>query len=604
MKIKLKNIGGIRDEEVNLKEGVNVIKAPNATGKTSFTHGLKIVSLGRNEIFTNTQFLNDQSSEGRVTIDGNATVTIARLGGDKLDVTGKPIFDVNGKSDIVFANPENEFLNTIMRGESIEGFINKFSDAKYYKKVNEQVEDIYDNVKSRERDQEKELNRCKNDIMDNRIKTKLENDRQKLKEDKKKLEERELKIIKEKGKDEEKRQREYSDKVDNLRSKKMILDDENNKFKKMIPELEKESKSLEKDVKDLDNAYSKINEKYGDYEAKVKEVKEKIEDKTEILDKITNEIKFDEESLKENKINMSSVKCGECGKDYSSKEREKRVQALNERIRENRAKKNSLNTEVTNLKEEEEYLTRDLKNKIRTMKAELQTKQNKIKDNKVNVEKYSEKIKDNKVSIDKLEKQIVEVEKLMDSTITDLKRKIENIDQEVINIDRTLDRQQGALKEYEITEKKYKIVKNKTKFLEELKASIKETIINLQKTVINNFNESIIKVYGKLNFKDFTGITIDPYTYKIKINRKGLKDNQDLNRLSTSERVTLGVVVMIVGKENYLPDYPFFVLDEVVTSYDPERFKKIIDYIKDKTPYTIVTAFSPTGDKIKVEHSL
>ena len=604
MKIKLKNIGGIRDEEINLKEGINVIKAPNATGKTSFTHGLKIISLGRNDIFTNTQFLNDQSSEGRVTVDGTTSVSISRLGGDKLDVTGKPIFDVNGKSDIVFANPENEFLNTIMKGDSIESFINKFSDAKFYKQVNEQVEDVHSNLKTRERDQEKEMNRYKSDIMDSKTKAKFENDRQKLKEEKKKLEERELKIIKEKGKDEEKRQKEYSDKVDNLRVKKMVLDNENNNFKKLIPELENENKSLDKDIRDLEKEDKKINEKYGDYEAKVKEVKEKIDDKAEKLNEVTNEIKFDEESLKENKLNMENIKCGECGRDYSSRDREKRVQALNERIRENKAKKNSLNTEVTNLREEEEYLTRELKNKIREIKSKLQSKQNRIKDNKINAEKYSEKIKDNKVSIDKLEKQIVDVEKMMDSTITDLKRKIENIDQEVVDIDRTLDKQQGALKEYEIAEKKYKVVKNKTKFLEELKASIKETIINLQKTVVNNFNDSIIKVYGKLNFKDFTGITIDPFTYKIKINRKGLKDNQDLNRLSTSERVTLGVVVMIVGKENYLPDYPFFVLDEVVASYDPERFKKIIDYIKDKTPYTIVTAFSPTGDKIKVEYSL
>ena len=121
--------------------------------------------------------------------------------------------------------------------------------------------------------------------------------------------------------------------------------------------------------------------------------------------------------------------------------------------------------------------------------------------------------------------------------------------------------------------------------------------------VKDNFNKKIMSVYNKLGFKDFKNIEIDS-TFRIKVNRKGKE--QELNRLSTSERVTLGVVVMLVGKEEYLPEYPFFVLDEVTTAYDPTRFKTIIDYITNETntKYTIVTAFSPTGNKIKVEHKL
>ena len=61
---------------------------------------------------------------------------------------------------------------------------------------------------------------------------------------------------------------------------------------------------------------------------------------------------------------------------------------------------------------------------------------------------------------------------------------------------------------------------------------------------------------------------------------------------------------MLAGKEEYLPDFPFFILDEITTAYDTVRFAKIINYIKDKTQYTIVSSFSPSGDKIKVEAKL
>ena len=43
MKITLQNVGGITERtSIELKEGLNVIKAPNATGKTSFTHAIKL----------------------------------------------------------------------------------------------------------------------------------------------------------------------------------------------------------------------------------------------------------------------------------------------------------------------------------------------------------------------------------------------------------------------------------------------------------------------------------------------------------------------------------------------------------------------------------
>lgn len=50
---------------------------------------------------------------------------------------------------------------------------------------------------------------------------------------------------------------------------------------------------------------------------------------------------------------------------------------------------------------------------------------------------------------------------------------------------------------------------------------------------------------------------------------------------------------MLAGKEEYLPEFPMFVLDELTTSYDPTRFKTIISYLQQTVPYTIVTALAP-----------
>ncbi len=47
-------------------------------------------------------------------------------------------------------------------------------------------------------------------------------------------------------------------------------------------------------------------------------------------------------------------------------------------------------------------------------------------------------------------------------------------------------------------------------------------------------------------------------------------ENFPLEALSTSERITIGIAFLLAAKSEYVRDFPFLVLDELVTSYDPE----------------------------------
>ena len=105
MKVTLQNVGGITNPEtIELQEGLNVIRAPNATGKTSFTHGLKLSSMDNIELKDHPEFINDFSDKAIVTID-NKTREIKRQGGFPLSKEA-PIYRMNGRSGIMFANPE------------------------------------------------------------------------------------------------------------------------------------------------------------------------------------------------------------------------------------------------------------------------------------------------------------------------------------------------------------------------------------------------------------------------------------------------------------------------------------------------------------------
>lgn len=141
-------------------------------------------------------------------------------------------------------------------------------------------------------------------------------------------------------------------------------------------------------------------------------------------------------------------------------------------------------------------------------------------------------------------------------------------------------------------------------FLTALEGRFARRATEIKDAVKVAFNERISEVYDRLGFIDFGRIEINP-RYLIDVVRQGRAKafKQPISTLSTSERVTIGVIVMLAGKEQYLPDFPIFVLDELVTSYDPTRFNRIIEYVTERVPVTIVTKLAAAGE-LQVKHAL
>jgi recombinational DNA repair ATPase RecF len=79
---------------------------------------------------------------------------------------------------------------------------------------------------------------------------------------------------------------------------------------------------------------------------------------------------------------------------------------------------------------------------------------------------------------------------------------------------------------------------------------------------------------------------------------------QPMEALSDSELDTIGIILMLAGKKQFNNDFPLFVLDAVTTDYDPTRFERIINYLKEHVPYVLVTTLAPYKDKeeIMIKH--
>jgi DNA repair exonuclease SbcCD ATPase subunit len=141
-------------------------------------------------------------------------------------------------------------------------------------------------------------------------------------------------------------------------------------------------------------------------------------------------------------------------------------------------------------------------------------------------------------------------------------------------------------------------------FLKFLEGYFSKRALEIRDVARINFNKRIIEVYSDLGFRDFRKIEINPrYIIDVEREKEGRSFKQPIYSLSASERLTIGVVAMLAGKDEYLKDFPFFILDELITSYDPTRFKSIIQYLQKDVEYVVVTALAPSGE-LEIKHKL
>ena len=208
-----------------------------------------------------------------------------------------------------------------------------------------------------------------------------------------------------------------------------------------------------------------------------------------------------------------------------------------------------------------------------TLTAEEETIQKRIKDMSKNEDafkKYQEK--------DRLETLLNEKEKTIEQT----QKRMAALNNEIIDV--------SALQQ-------------KSDFVKSAITHLKKRRDEIIDAVRVKFNDTINNLYKTMGFRNIEDISITrDYSITVTKKDKGKEvEKFPLIALSASERVTLGVALLVAAKQEYLPDFPFFVMDEVVTSYDPTRFEHIKEFVKNVTDYVIITQLSKE-DGLMVEY--
>jgi len=611
IKLNFENVGVFRgNHSFNLKKGLNAVKAPNAKGKTSFTRGLELFLIPASELKGKGYFMNmyatapDEQLKVELISENNSFLRRFRRpqNSDDLRAVSRDPFPLKGinLAQVCFATPENELINSILYGKSIKDYIEVISGNKSYNAIVKSLEKLLRNYN-------RQYQKYKDDLIRlDETSRSLNND---LKEKEKNA--KELQTLPEVDEEKFLESTEIRNQYFAKKSEKGKLDKIIREEKGQLESLDQQIKDLKIDIKRQVELISDIEKEHPKITQKIEELKDLLDDQNKSKKEIQQELfKIDDQkkSINDNWVKRKKYgeeKCYACDKPLSLKE----LQDL-ERKLENTKKDYSQELKKTK-RQIEDY--KDEINELQIQERELSIQQTNLAKNEKSLSRRE--LDRDKISKD-LETDLIEqksfqkdIDKLLENVsedISDIKKKRDKFEDRILILESKIKETKKRIKELEDNTKGAEILTNKIEFLDECVSYLKRRKDEITEKAAEKFNKRINEIYEELGFTDFKEVLIkDDYKIYITREKEGkILSDWSLKALSTSERYTIGITLLIAAKEEYLPDFPLFVIDEIVTSYDDDRIEKLKECIANISDYVVITQLAPESsmEELTIEH--
>ncbi|MGQ4876043.1 MAG: AAA family ATPase [Promethearchaeia archaeon] len=622
--LKINNFGGFKGSKVfNLKEGLNLIIGENATGKTTIINALKFLNRqeknSENEDVKegNHYYLHDKTQNGCIELINGHLNYFVEL---KTPLTilsylkGKNEFYSKRNNRLISNNPNvikftfidksNKLMEAIEYSGSIEPIkseIIKISHIRHHELILKKVRDL--NTEFREK-KEKILN----DLNSRRKELELWIERN-IKE----LEKLEEKLSRYKILDEK------SEKIKNLEEKLKKKNSEYNElYYKELSKLNEVYNRISINLEKSEKKLNQLEEKKSEYESFINLENSiiKNENKIKILDQKIDNLSLKKKEIESNKkkilefiqlleetlVNNEDGICRHCLGNIDEKKIGKKIKELTEQKQTYLEKIKELNFQIKELNIERDKIN-NLLNKQKNIPKELKELSIQISSSKKRIKDYNTKLITLKDKINRV-----------NQTLDNLKQEIDSIQKEIIQ---NANQDEDTKKKKMDIISKINVIKEQTqKFQEERNTLVHkililpvnyDVLIKRTEYIIDVLNEKIEKFF--LNFIDYVNSELEIMVDKLNWNFKELYIDDDLNlitinkegkpqnfmTLSDFERKSIAIVILLIVKLKFFPDYPIFAIDEHLNSADQARFVNFINYlyeniIKSRIPLFIITS--------------
>lgn len=563
MKVRISNIGGISSPlDIELSKGINLYNAPNAYGKTSLARAL--ISMLTSEIKPE-DLLNVFADSGYVEVRLNDKEYYRRIKRvkNKLVESAKLIMDDSRALLLSYFSPENKLLNQILGGqENIEWFISATSEIEKIKQLRAGVEE---KLKILREEHEELKNKYKDAVsIQAEIKT-IDNEIETLKKEK----ESDRLINSTTQSISVTRQNKLQELTSKIEQKRKELVDLQSKHTKLELEIQQKETMIRPEMKKIfEDQMNQVNEEL----QRKSSLRNEVEIGIRLLERVLDEIKEAEKNHLET--------CYVCGSHVDPSNWKVRIDVIGGELRMRQNSFESIKKEIDELNRKKEELQRKL-SEFENLKNEVA----KLKQKKQELLNRMEMVKE---QIGDLERQRREMEDRFNKT-SDLIRVSGPEDAVSKRIQELMNRRSQL--EYELSNlgipaSTLNKIKEKEKEIEELEKqaeTLQQEYIRRLTAAKDEFTKVANSLLRELDFNLEAEITPN---YSLAVKRNGT--SLDLKKLSSSERTTLALILVIAALKSYFRT-PFFIVDESFMTFDQRRFQKLIEYLDGITDYVIIT---------------
>jgi len=649
MKLELQNIGGFAGvHKFELKKGINRITSPNAKGKSSLLRGIQCLASDNEGIFRDT--LNNDSDTGYVKLGDEYVRHLMRVN-DVVNANpaeDRTFFDKSSQwrttDEIAFFTPKSRVVQEIDRNEfDVLGFVNRVSGAG---EIESDIRRKEAQLEEKKRELEEYIeNLTTAQKLDAEVRT-MRGEIQKLQGEVQELEgeiekETGTKDLTKVGEDIAAKKQEIRDLEERIRSRAAEVKLYQNQYEKARALYER----LDGDIADFEQraeteSVEDFNERINKHERKkkdLKRVKELLDDLYGVVDKAYKVFAAPERTLPENvkdepllhKASVLLGEPGECpvcrgGADRNSlDERRKELRECatdfakvmrgeDEEIKVIKTDRTELQDRIAGInvkRRERDKAKRDSNDLLK----ELDERKN-LSDG------VAEQISDRTHELDILEQHYEAAAKTVRTEsreqLNEVRKKVGAYENEIRNNQNEMDQLTQEIPDYTIGESLEDYATKKRLGLDNLRTEIEELKDEWEHEVfgaVDLFNENINEIYKSMGFETFRKIEIvkemtrDRLTSLDAVVEHPSGKKQSLSSLSKAERLTLCLVFLVSAKENYIPKFPFFVIDDQMNDFDPDRLVSVMEYLsKDKAEYVLVSQLVPLSEQenLVIEYGL
>jgi chromosome segregation ATPase len=611
--VRLENVGVFRGvREFRLGRGLNLVYAPNASGKSSLIAGLKTVStpaLNGREL---ARALNDYEDRGSVSLrigDEEYFVDLKRISQAEVEASGRRLSDDSVVRAVAFLDLENPIVNAIYAGDeaTLKRILRDVSGVAHIETIISVLEGLkaeYEHqyeVKSREYEARKseveeqlshieaELRRVDDRINEILKDSSIEPARREIERIEKEMKELEEQVSKKRGEEIDLRNR-LSDIEREEKLRKAELDLLNEKRSKLLAE--------------KDTLSSKIVE----YRRRVEELKARIKSLESEKGDLENRRKELRVLLERRESVAPYDYCPYCGAKIDKESLHKDIDGVRAQISELNDRILALENEIRLMESEVSRLKREVEERLQEVEKELKDVNSRIEKLQRTLESYSRDKSGINRKLQEIESELKELEDKRELLMRQydlfkdrvpLVEELRKLYEERFRLREIRDRLYGKLRQldelYRDVVKLGETVSTTGLLLEYFRARR----VEVERVAVEKVNEAIARHFELLRLAELE-YPVFAEGFELRLARKGGVATM-LAELSDAEKAILAILLTLSLKEHVAGDFPLYTVDTLIEFIDDTRAKEVLRYLMDFASKTdtvvIVTKTKPyTGE--------